>query len=131
MSTYHIKTKVVCSFAYLDWFYLFFLKGCVPPFHLHNGQCLQNCPPGFYSLSTHCLSCHEHCRECEGPEDDDCIACPETSYALFRGRCFEYCPDGTYFEEESSSCRGIPFSVQLVIQIQKVHLIQTLQSNDI
>ncbi|XP_032068649.1 proprotein convertase subtilisin/kexin type 5-like [Thamnophis elegans] len=81
-------------------------KGCVPPFHLHNGQCLQNCPSGFYSLSTHCLSCHEHCRECEGPEDDDCTACPETSYALFKGRCFEDCPDGTYFEKETSSCRA-------------------------
>ncbi|XP_026559605.1 proprotein convertase subtilisin/kexin type 5 isoform X1 [Pseudonaja textilis] len=80
-------------------------KVCAPPFHLHNGLCLQNCPSGFYSLSTRCLSCHEFCRECEGPEDDDCIACPDTPYALYKGRCFEYCPDGTYFEDETGSCR--------------------------
>lgn len=97
----------------------FFLKACVPPFHLHNGMCLQQCPSGFYSLSTLCLSCHELCRECEGPEDDDCIACPDTSYALYKGRCFEDCPDGTYFEDETKSCRGIPFSVQLVIQFRE------------
>ncbi|XP_015746065.1 proprotein convertase subtilisin/kexin type 5 isoform X2 [Python bivittatus] len=80
-------------------------KVCIPPFHLHNGMCLQNCPSGFYPFSTHCFTCHELCRECEGPEADDCIACPDTSYALYKGRCIEDCPDGTYYEEEAAACK--------------------------
>jgi len=75
-------------------------------FFLHEGQCVQDCPSYFYAEDKHCFPCHAACKDCDGPDLDDCTACTIESFVLYSGMCFEECPEGTYYEEATGDCQG-------------------------
>ncbi|KAL1138013.1 hypothetical protein AAG570_009708 [Ranatra chinensis] len=58
--------------------------------------CINHCPPSYYQdvLNARCVSCSDNCSTCHrGP--DICSSCPP-HFALFKGKCIESCPSGTY-----------------------------------
>uniref|UniRef100_A0A8C3PAF5 Growth factor receptor domain-containing protein n=1 Tax=Chrysemys picta bellii TaxID=8478 RepID=A0A8C3PAF5_CHRPI len=57
-------------------------------FFLHNGKCLPDCPSGFYADSRSCSPCHEDCKECDGPDSDDCNECASRSFVLHNGEYY-------------------------------------------
>jgi len=79
---------------------------CMDEFFLHEGQCVQDCPSYFYAEDKHCFPCHAACKDCDGPDLDDCTACTIESFVLYSGMCFEECPEGTYYEEATGDCQG-------------------------
>lgn len=51
------------------------------------------------------IVCHERCRSCFGPAEDQCLSC-RAPLVLFKGRCdATACPPDGYFEWESFQCR--------------------------
>uniref|UniRef100_A0A8D0CH89 Fraser extracellular matrix complex subunit 1 n=1 Tax=Scleropages formosus TaxID=113540 RepID=A0A8D0CH89_SCLFO len=68
---------------------------CIPPLHLHQGQCLESCPQGFYSQDGVCYACHPSCKDCFGSSEADCTACLSQSQ-LSNGHCRTSCPKGQY-----------------------------------
>lgn len=75
-------------------------------FFLHEGKCVQDCPSNFYAEDKHCFPCHADCKDCEGPDSDDCTECTTDFFVLYSGMCFEECPEGTYYEEATKDCQG-------------------------
>lgn len=60
-------------------------------------SCHSECPSGFFLLDQQCLKCNSNCKECLGPEEDDCTACDITNsaYNVFdSGRCANKCKKG-------------------------------------
>ncbi|XP_023676521.2 extracellular matrix organizing protein FRAS1 isoform X1 [Paramormyrops kingsleyae] len=83
---------------------------CSPALHLHQGQCLQRCPQGFYSQDRACHACHPSCRTCSGPSDADCTAC--LPHAELQGAtCVTSCPQGQYLTT-LGQCTGCHESCQ-------------------
>nr|XP_033819322.1 extracellular matrix protein FRAS1 isoform X2 [Geotrypetes seraphini] len=68
---------------------------CASPRVLHDGQCLSNCPDGFYRQDSTCYSCHPSCKECHGGSDADCVTCHPHA-ALSGGYCLTSCQEGQY-----------------------------------
>ncbi|XP_073717143.1 extracellular matrix organizing protein FRAS1 [Misgurnus anguillicaudatus] len=68
---------------------------CVQPSVLHQGQCLNKCPNGFFAQDRTCQACHPSCKECTGPSQADCSACPAHA-SLHNGYCRTSCPEGQY-----------------------------------
>lgn len=85
-------------------------KECMPDFFLYNDMCHRSCPKSFYPDMRQCVPCHKNCLECNGPKEDDCKVCADTSKALHNGLCLDECPEGTYKEEENDECRDCPES---------------------
>ena len=73
---------------------------------LANGQCLEDCPPGFAvdSVSGTCRTCHPSCRDCFGPGPGNCKSCPE-GFRLEGDTCLQ-CPLGRYFDLSAGKCRS-------------------------
>ncbi|CAO2584930.1 Proprotein convertase subtilisin/kexin type 5, partial [Lemmus lemmus] len=71
----------------------------MPNFFLHDDTCRPSCPKHFYPDLGQCVSCHKDCLECNGPKEDDCKTCADTSKALHNGLCLDVCPEGTYKDE--------------------------------
>jgi len=77
---------------------------CSSPSLLLNGNCIDNCPDGFFSTSSVCLPCREEeltCKRapCSGdcdPNriDEDATKCKKPN-VLYQRRCRATCPDGT------------------------------------
>uniref|UniRef100_A0AAY4BT87 VWFC domain-containing protein n=1 Tax=Denticeps clupeoides TaxID=299321 RepID=A0AAY4BT87_9TELE len=74
---------------------------CVRPAVLHEGQCVQRCPPGFHVQDGSCQACHPSCQECGGPSQADCTACPPPT-SLHLGYCRTSCPEGQYLTPDSA-----------------------------
>ncbi|XP_006996032.2 proprotein convertase subtilisin/kexin type 5 isoform X1 [Peromyscus maniculatus bairdii] len=83
-------------------------KECIPGFFLYDDACSNSCPKHFYPDLRQCVSCHENCLECNGPKQDDCKVCADTSKVLYNGLCLDMCPEGTYKEEENDECKDCP-----------------------
>ncbi|KAM6289408.1 proprotein convertase subtilisin/kexin type 5-like [Aegotheles albertisi] len=81
-----------------------FWSECMDEFFLHEGKCVQDCPSHFYPEDKHCFPCHEDCKDCDGPDSDDCTECI-VNFVLYSGMCFEACPEGTYYEEATEDCQ--------------------------
>ncbi|NXV23312.1 PCSK5 convertase, partial [Cepphus grylle] len=81
-------------------------KECMDDFFLHEGQCVQDCPSHFYAADKHCFPCHADCKDCDGPDLDDCTECTISYFVLYSGMCFEKCPEGTYYEEDTEDCQA-------------------------
>lgn len=74
---------------------------------LYGGQCISNCPDGFYANSSGaCLRCHAACQKCNAPASSDCV--DPTPLTPFLGSdcapgatrvgktCRKACPPGRY-----------------------------------
>ena len=49
------------------------------------------------------LSCHSECSYCDGPTENDCLACSKSPYYTpVDGKCVLKCPDG-YFKQIDTS----------------------------
>lgn len=83
----------------------------MPNFFLHEDTCRPSCPEHFYPDLGQCVSCHKNCLECNGPQEDDCEACADTSKVLYNGQCLDVCPEGTYKDERTDKCEGKDFRV--------------------
>ncbi|NXB01917.1 PCSK5 convertase, partial [Cnemophilus loriae] len=81
-------------------------KECTDEFFLHEGTCVQKCPSHFYPEDKHCFPCHADCKDCNGPDPDDCTACTFSLFVLYNGMCFEECPEGSYYEEATKDCQA-------------------------
>lgn len=63
---------------------------CGPSHVLLDGQCLSQCPDGYFHQEGSCTECHPTCRQCHGPLESDCISCyPHIS--LTNGNCRTSC----------------------------------------
>ena len=105
---------------------------CIPDFYYLNGQCLKECPAGFYNdvSSSNCTNCPELCLTCNSGifsfflsfffpffiwsllyliftfVETICLTCT-SKYSLFGGKCIENCPDG--FNSNNGICSRIFF----------------------
>lgn len=70
--------------------------------HLHNGQCLAQCPFGFYPDSSVCLPCPYSCANCTASTCFECIP----NYYRDGDECvfIDKCPEGTYNDSTTQSC---------------------------
>ncbi|KAM6954491.1 extracellular matrix organizing protein FRAS1 [Aplochiton taeniatus] len=76
---------------------------CGPPSLLHEGQCVDNCPPGFYHHDNGCHACQPSCVSCSGPSQADCLSCPPLG-SLQNGYCKTSCHEGQYLNPASGRC---------------------------
>ncbi|KAL4623271.1 extracellular matrix protein FRAS1, partial [Arapaima gigas] len=83
---------------------------CASQLRLHQSECLDRCPPGFYSQDKVCYACHPSCKDCFGPSEADCTACPPHSH-LSEGLCRTSCPEGQHLTVEGH-CAGCHASCQ-------------------
>lgn len=90
-------------------FYFLLPSECMPDFFLYNDMCHHSCPKNFYPDMRQCVPCHKNCLGCNGPKEDDCKACADTSKVLHNGLCLDECPKGTYKDEVNDECRGKDF----------------------
>uniref|UniRef100_A0A224XI33 furin n=1 Tax=Panstrongylus lignarius TaxID=156445 RepID=A0A224XI33_9HEMI len=68
---------------------------CPPGLNIINNTCVAFCGTGYYSDSGWCRPCSDHCAECLGDRQDQCLSCME-EYKFASGYCVESCPSGTY-----------------------------------
>ena len=75
------------------------------------GNCLTECPEGFYTKNTNCAKCHENCKNCtKGPEvingieNQNCDTCNKNWKFLIQDskNCSNECPKGT--KNENNFC---------------------------
>ncbi|RXN23492.1 extracellular matrix FRAS1-like protein [Labeo rohita] len=64
--------------------------------HVSHGSCMSACRPQHYlDADRTCRACHPSCKECTGPSQADCSACPAHA-SLHNGYCRTSCPEGQY-----------------------------------
>ena len=77
-----------------------------------SGQCIDNCPPGYYKddLTNRCLKCFENsadnpysCKTCIGPSSNQCTACLSGTF-LSGGECTIPCPPGSWPDTSTNIC---------------------------
>ncbi|KAL0979867.1 hypothetical protein UPYG_G00190840 [Umbra pygmaea] len=102
---------------------------CMEGHVLQNGVCTQSCSLGSYQSGERCLSCDEHCQECQGPGEcgqcqppyanlqglscsSDCVECEgmgqctvcrQNTY-LSDGYCTPDCGQGFYGDKKTRTC---------------------------
>nr|CAI9707391.1 unnamed protein product [Rangifer tarandus platyrhynchus] len=65
---------------------------CWPSHLLLDGQCLSQCPDGYFNQEGSCTECHPTCRQCHGPLESDCISC-HPHIPLTAGSCRASCKE--------------------------------------
>ncbi|KAI4585533.1 hypothetical protein MJG53_005767 [Ovis ammon polii x Ovis aries] len=65
---------------------------CWPSHVLLDGQCLFQCPDGYFNQEGSCTECHPTCRQCHGPLESDCISC-HPHIPLTAGSCRASCKE--------------------------------------
>ncbi|XP_033633747.1 proprotein convertase subtilisin/kexin type 5-like [Asterias rubens] len=85
---------------------------CVPGFALQDRTCIEEseCVDGNYvsrSPDTQCLKCHVSCKECNGPNSDDCQECDDPFILNEEGKCVRNCENG-YFRKDNGYCYLCP-----------------------
>ncbi|KAG8454257.1 hypothetical protein GDO86_000773 [Hymenochirus boettgeri] len=78
---------------------------CMEHYSLHDGACVQECPPLFYKHGDICRECGEHCRVCSGPFT--CNIC-ETPFYLLDGQCVSDCGKHYLKSHVSWKCLACP-----------------------
>ncbi|KAG9019589.1 hypothetical protein FRB90_000053 [Tulasnella sp. 427] len=86
------------------------------------GKCTSQCPSTTFSLTSAvssnstssatgsttggaCVSCHEDCATCSGPNFDQCTSCPvDRPVKTAAGRCLKTCSRGQFWNEASGTC---------------------------
>ncbi|XP_073093520.1 extracellular matrix organizing protein FRAS1 isoform X5 [Manis javanica] len=70
---------------------------CWPSHVLLNGQCLPQCPDGYFNQEGSCTECHPTCRQCRGPSESDCVSC-HPYVALAGGNCRASCKEEQFLD---------------------------------
>ncbi|XP_012928771.1 extracellular matrix protein FRAS1 isoform X2 [Heterocephalus glaber] len=65
---------------------------CHPSHMLLDGQCLSQCPEGYFNQEGGCTECHPTCRQCRGPLESDCTSC-HPHITLTSGGCKTSCKE--------------------------------------
>lgn len=82
-------------------------SSCLNSFSVENKPwCVASCDllSGYYRNSAICkgiylhlpIACHKDCRECFGPEHNQCASCSSPDKVLYEGQCENECPPGFY-----------------------------------
>jgi surface protein len=61
----------------------------------YNYECYPSCLPGTYNDNYKCKNCHLNCKECYGPNENNCLTCKEEKY-LYLGKCVSDCQRSYY-----------------------------------
>ena len=61
----------------------------------YNFECVPSCFSGTYDDNYICRDCHPNCKECDGPDNSDCIICADDKY-IYLGKCVSDCSRGYY-----------------------------------
>lgn len=81
---------------------------CIIGQNLYNGNCILNCPQGYYSQSQICAACISPCATCtiSGIACDTCLSNLNPPLYLINQKCVlaENCPSGTYSNSTDSKC---------------------------
>ena len=90
-------------------------SSCYTSTYLHNGECLDTCPTGFWEdTSTNtCQPCYYSssgsspftCHTCSGPADNECDSCFSGTF-LYSGQCLDSCPDGYWGDTSTHTCQS-------------------------
>ena len=97
-------TKYECLLCKSGWYY-------------HLGQCLVNCPYGFYedcsSTSRRCVACDSSCDGCVLGSNADCINC-KPGFIWYNDRCISIasCPTGTFYDGTTCSRCPLPYCAE-------------------
>ena len=87
---------------------------------LLNGQCVDECPEGYYTFDQQCFPCHPICKTCKGkfnreifvngqfiiefllgPLENDCKSCSQGfQFDPKEKQCLSLCPNGNYFHRD-------------------------------
>ncbi|XP_063859924.1 furin-like protease 2 isoform X1 [Scylla paramamosain] len=75
---------------------------CEQSYYLHNSQCVQECPEGFYGNRGRCLPCRHGCQSCSSYTS--CSQC-SFPFLLYNNSCIASCP-ARFFRDRGvcSSC---------------------------
>ena len=68
-----------------------------------NGQCIKECPLGYYTQKSVCYPCYPTCLTCNGPDKTNCLTCDD-GFKQVNTECTSQCPDGTYFDKTFNEC---------------------------
>ncbi|XP_046698206.1 extracellular matrix protein FRAS1 [Silurus meridionalis] len=80
---------------------------CMEGHVLQNGVCVPSCSPGSYQDGERCLSCDDHCKQCQGP--GRCLQC-HLPYASLDGQCVLNCGSRYILDTAKQQCVACPFS---------------------
>ncbi|KAM4809143.1 extracellular matrix organizing protein FRAS1 [Rhinophrynus dorsalis] len=78
---------------------------CMEHYTLHNGACVEHCPPFFYKHGETCRECGEHCLLCSGPTQ--CSQC-EAPFYLLDGQCVSECGKQNLISHSERKCFVCP-----------------------
>ena len=78
--------------------------------YLHEWNCVDNCPEGFYHGNKNCSKCHDNCQTCSrgvershGVENQNCDSCKNDLYLIkvdgYDKNCTNDCPNNTILIE--------------------------------
>ncbi|XP_073695623.1 extracellular matrix organizing protein FRAS1 [Garra rufa] len=74
---------------------------CMEGYVLQDGICVPGCSPGFYQDAERCLSCDEHCEQCQ--VHGRCQRC-QLPYAVLNGQCVLECGKRYFLEDSTRQC---------------------------
>ncbi|KAM4706664.1 extracellular matrix organizing protein FRAS1 [Discoglossus pictus] len=95
----------------------------------HRGQCVQECPSGYYTDPAGlCSACHKECPSCSGPLANQCTSCLPR-FALLRGQCLRDCGEGHY--SDGSLCKACHPSCRVCVGPEDSHCTQCVNPEDV
>ncbi|XP_042580368.1 extracellular matrix organizing protein FRAS1-like [Cyprinus carpio] len=74
---------------------------CMEGYVLQDGICVPGCSLGFYQDAERCLSCDEHCEQCQ--VHDRCQHC-QLPYAVLNGQCVLECGKRYFLDASTRQC---------------------------
>lgn len=75
---------------------------CQAGYILYMGQCVNQCPNGFYPIQGSCSSCPQNCSSCSS-QPNSCTNCTNNTY-LYNGICVQPCPFDTFANNSTRNC---------------------------
>ncbi|XP_016153247.1 PREDICTED: extracellular matrix protein FRAS1 [Ficedula albicollis] len=78
---------------------------CMEGHVLHEGACVEECPPSFYQESDTCQRCDQPCLQCH--QADKCSLCP-APFFLLGSLCVPKCGQRYYADEARRECTACP-----------------------
>ncbi|XP_042325028.1 extracellular matrix organizing protein FRAS1 [Sceloporus undulatus] len=96
---------------------------CMEGYVLHNGACLERCPPTFYSGSEMCQRCDDdHCLQCHAP--NKCTHC-KAPFFLLGSQCVLACGKRYYADHGEQKCSACPEGCLECDQSGQCHICDT------
>lgn len=75
---------------------------CRAGYILYMGNCVSQCPNGYYPIQGSCHMCPLNCTTCSS-QANSCTNCTNNTY-LYNGACVQPCPNATYANNLTFSC---------------------------